>query len=90
MKWYVYIAKCSDGSLYTGITTNLKRRITEHNNDDVKGAKSLRPKRPVVLKYFEIYNNQIMAAKREGAIKNWKREYKIKLIEKQKSKGFTL
>lgn len=84
MKWYVYIVECSDGSLYTGITTNIKRRITEHNNDNIKGAKSLRPKRPVTLKYFEEYNNQINAAKRERAIKNWKRENKIKLIVSKK------
>ncbi len=85
MKWYVYVAEGSDGSLYTGITTDIKRRITEHNKDNIKGAKSLRPKRPVILRYFEEYNDQSEARKRESAIKKWDRDYKIKLILNKKS-----
>lgn len=87
MSWYVYIVQCRDGSLYTGITIDLKRRLVEHNIDNLKGAKSLRGKRPVQLVYSEKYKTQIGARKREIAIKNWKREYKLKLIEKGKSKG---
>jgi putative endonuclease len=87
MTWYCYILKCVDGSLYTGITTDLERRVKEHNNDNKKGAKYTRLKRPVVLKYFEEYNNQSEARIREAAIKNWKREYKLKLINSVKSKG---
>jgi len=83
MKWYVYIVEARDGSLYTGITIDVKRRIAEHNNDNIKGAKSLRAKRPVVLKYTESYNTQQNARKREISIKNWKREYKLKLILNQ-------
>ncbi|MBI4973159.1 GIY-YIG nuclease family protein [Candidatus Roizmanbacteria bacterium] len=82
MKWYVYIVQCKDGSLYTGITLDVVRRVKEHNEDDAKGAKSLRGKRPVKLVYFEEYNNQSEARKREAGIKNWKREYKLKLIMK--------
>ncbi len=89
MKWNVYIVKCKDESLYTGITTNLKRRIIEHNNDDVKGSKSLRGKRPVKLVYYENFETQIEAAKRESAIKNWKRKYKLLLISRNNT-GFTL
>ena len=91
--WYLYIVKCSDGSFYTGITLDPERRVFEHNNDDKKGAKSLRGKRPVELVYLESYHNQIEAAKRENAIKNWKRENKLKLILNSgtlKEKGFTL
>lgn len=84
MNWYVYIVKGNDGSLYTGITIDLKRRIIEHNSDDVKGAKSLRGRRPVKLVYYEKFETQIEAAKRESAIKNWKRKYKIKLINSSK------
>jgi len=80
MNWYVYIAQCKDSSLYTGITTDLKRRLLEHNSDDSKGAKSLRGKRPVKLVYSEEHKTQIGARKREVSIKNWKREYKLKLI----------
>jgi putative endonuclease len=80
MKWYVYIAKCVDNSLYTGITTNPKRRILEHNFSNRLGAKSLRYRRPVKLVYCEEFSNQIQAAKRERAIKGWTRKYKLKLI----------
>ncbi len=82
MSWFVYIAECKDSSLYTGITKDLKRRILEHNNDNVKGAKSLRSKRPVKLVYSEEYQNQIEAARREFAIKKWQRKYKLILIGK--------
>lgn len=78
MIWYLYIVKCKDDSFYTGITNNIKKRISEHNNKI--GAKSLRGKVPVVLAYFEKYNNQQEAAEREREIKGWRREKKIKLI----------
>lgn len=80
MKWFVYIAECRDGSLYTGMTTNIKRRIIEHNTDDLKGAKSLRGKRPIKLVYSEEFKTQSEARKREAAIKNWNRKYKQKVI----------
>ena len=91
MNWFVYIVKCKDESFYTGISTNVKRRIKEHNNKI--GAKSLRGKVPVLLVYLERYNNQIYAAKREREIKGWNRNKKIKLIDGYTSKkfgGFTL
>jgi len=88
MNWYVYIVKCNDNSLYTGITTDIKRRISEHNADNLKGAKSLRGKLPVVLVYSEKFMTQSEARKREMAIKNWKRKYKLLLINK--NHGFTL
>mgnify|MGYP001559157778 CR=1 FL=1 len=86
--WYVYIARCNDGTLYTGITTNTQRREREHNLDNARGAKSLRNKRPVQIVYHERFITRGKATKRERAIKNWGRAYKLKLIEK--SKGFTL
>lgn len=82
MKWYVYIVKCKDESLYTGITTDLQRRIAEHNNDDTKGAKSLRGRRPVGLVYSEEFQTESDAKKREEAIKGWRRKYKLLLIKK--------
>ena len=83
MKWYVYIVKGKDGSLYTGITTDIIRRIHEHNEDKKLGAKSLRGKRPVEMVYSELYPTQSEARKREAAIKRWTREYKLKLIKRQ-------
>jgi len=82
-EWFIYIALCKDNSLYTGITTNIKRREQQHNTDNKNGAKSLRHKRPVKIIYTEKYNNQEEAAKREKVIKNWKRKYKLKLIKNQ-------
>lgn len=82
MDWHVYIVKCSDESLYTGITTDLNRRVIQHNTSNKLGAKSLRGKRPVALVYSEIHLSQSDARKRESAIKQWTREYKLKLIER--------
>ena len=79
--WYVYIVQCKDGTLYTGLTIDIVRRLKEHNEDNIKGAKSLRGKRPVKLVHFEEYNNQSEAKKREAKIKNWNRKYKLLLIE---------
>lgn len=90
MDWFLYIVKGQDNSFYTGITTDLERRISEHNFDNIKGAKSLRGKRPVTLVYKEKFKTQSEARKREAAIKNWKREYKLKLIKKENFEGFTL
>ena len=84
MRWYMYIVRCADDSLYTGITNGLQRRILEHNTNSRLGAKSLRRKRPVVLAYYELFATQNEAAKRERSIKRWTRKYKLKLIE-----GFT-
>ncbi len=84
MNWFVYIVECKNGSLYTGVTTGLKRRLSEHNTDNTKGAKSLRGNRPVKLVYSEVYRTQSEALKREAAIKKLRREYKLKLISKRR------
>ncbi len=85
MIWYLYIARCNDRSLYTGITTNPVRRENEHNFDNKLGAKSLRNKRPVHIVYTESYASHTEVAKREKAIKSWTREHKIKLIGRARS-----
>ncbi|KZL90038.1 GIY-YIG nuclease family protein [Clostridium magnum] len=76
---YVYILKCSDGTLYTGYTNNLKKRLEVHNRG--KGAKYTRCRLPVELVYFEEYSTKSEATKREYAIKQLTRESKIKLTE---------
>ena len=80
--WYVYIAEFGNGALYTGISTDVKRRIKQHNEG--KGAKSLRGKGPVKLVYEEIHGTVTSARIREAAIKKWTRLYKLKLILSQK------
>jgi putative endonuclease len=75
---YVYILRCSDGTLYTGYTNNLEKRLKVHNS--AKGAKYTRCRLPVELVYFEEYCTKSEATKREYAIKQLTRENKIKLI----------
>jgi putative endonuclease len=81
MTYFVYILECADKTLYTGITTDLKRRITEHN-DSKLGAKYTSARRPVKLVYFRKFKNRSSASKVESQIKKLKKSGKIKLIEK--------
>jgi putative endonuclease len=75
----VYILECADGTYYTGITTDLARRIDEHNHSD-KGARYTRARRPVVLRYHEACVDKSHALKREIAIKRLTRTAKTHLI----------
>jgi putative endonuclease len=79
--YFFYILRCSDDSLYSGITTDLQRRVTEHNSDPKKGAKSLRGKKPVVLVYSETFPDLQSALKREREVKKWTKEKKEKLVQ---------
>jgi|SaaInlStandDraft_1057018.scaffolds.fasta_scaffold00460_11 putative endonuclease len=81
IEWWVYLVSCSDGSLYTGITTNVERRISEHNTSK-KGAKYTRNKRPVRLVYSEVQSDRSTASKREYFIKKLSRDEKLNLIKK--------
>lgn len=77
--WYVYIVKCKDESLYTGITTNIGRRIAEHNSLKI-GAKYTKTRRPVKLQYLIKKNNKSLASKEECRIKKLSKKDKIELI----------
>ena len=77
--WYLYILKCRNGAYYTGITTDLEKRIERHNSG--KGAKYTRSNRPVELVYRETYNSESEARKREAEIKSWPRAQKDQLIK---------
>jgi putative endonuclease len=72
--------KCSDDTLYTGITTDLKRRVDEHNNSS-KGAKYTRIRRPIELVYSESFEDKSSASKREYEIKKLSRIKKLGLIK---------
>ena len=76
---YTYMVKCSDGTLYTGWTTDLEHRVKAHN--DGEGAKYTRSRRPVELVYYEEYATKAEAMKREDSIKQLTRKQKEKLIE---------
>ncbi len=78
MSWYLYILACADNTLYTGITTDLARRIQEHNAK--KGAFYTQNKTPVELVYQEAMSDQSAARKREAAIKQLTRKEKLELI----------
>lgn len=83
-EWKVYIVECSDGSFYTGITTDIDRRILEHNYS-LKAAKYTRSRRPVRLVYEESASNRSEASKREYSIKRLKRKNKSSLILSEKN-----
>lgn len=78
MSWTIYILKCADTSLYTGITNDLPRRIAQHESG--KGAKYTRHRSPLVLVYEEASENRSEASKREAAIKKLSRAGKMALI----------
>lgn len=81
-KNYTYILKCSDGTLYTGWTNDLTKRLKAHN--DGRGARYTKTRRPVALAYYESFSSKEEAMRREYEIKHLTRKEKEKLIENQK------
>jgi len=79
---YAYILRCSDGTLYTGWTNNLKKRLASHNEG--KGSKYTRTRRPVELVYYETFETKQEAMSREWHIKHLSREEKEALIQSLK------
>ena len=78
---YTYILRCADGSLYTGWTNDLDKRIRDHA--DGKGGKYTRSRLPVTLVYAEMYETKREAMSREWHIKRMTRREKLELIERQ-------
>lgn len=78
--WQVYIVRCADSSLYTGIARDVVRRIAEHNGNIGAGASYTRTRRPVTLVYCEAAKDRSAASKREYAIKQLGRPAKLALI----------
>ena len=79
--WYVYLLECADSSFYTGITTDLKRRLDEHNSNDKKAARYTRARRPVNMVYFELCQSRSDAASREYEIRKSPRANKLQLAQ---------
>lgn len=75
----LYILKCADGSLYTGITTDVKRRFKEHK--DGKGGHYTRARKVLSVVYTEKHPDRSSASKREAEIKGWSRQRKFNLIK---------
>ena len=77
--YYVYLLRCADGTLYTGFTNDLARRLAAHNAG--RGAKYTRGRRPVELVYWESFSNKSSALRMEYAIKQLPRRQKLTLIQ---------
>jgi len=86
--YYLYILKCADKTLYTGIAVNLERRIREHNSS-ATGAKYTRSRRPVKLVYAKPFRSRSAATKAECKIKALSRIEKLKLIKGEEKHNFT-
>src|SRR4051794_13600347 len=80
--WFVYIVRCGDGSLYTGITTDMNRRCKQHNAGTA--SRYTRSRRPVRLVYHEVRRNRSSALKREVSIKAMNRVEKLSMIRVSK------
>ena len=83
MKWFVYVLQCSDDSYYTGVTTDLNRRLKEHNSSN-RGAKYTRTRRPVEIIYSLEYEDRSSAQKFEYRFKQLTRKQKEEIINKVK------
>jgi len=81
--WFVYIVRCADNSLYTGIAKDVERRIDEHNNDDKLGAKYTKARRPVTLVYQEACDSRSVATRREYEIRQLGRKGKEELLNRE-------
>ena len=80
-QWYVYMLRCSDGTYYSGVTTDLDRRVKEHNGEGAagKGAKYTKARRPVRLAYSESVTDRSVAQRREHALRQLTRTEKEKV-----------
>lgn len=81
--WFVYMLRCADESLYTGITTDIPRRLAEHNGEGGLGSRYTRSRRPVTLVYSEPAEHRAAASRREAAIKRLDRTHKLALCKPQ-------
>jgi putative endonuclease len=79
MAWFVYMVRCADGTFYTGIATDVARRVREHNDSDRLAARYTRGRRPVVLSYAEAVSSRAAALRRERAIRRLRRQEKERL-----------
>ena len=80
--WFLYMVECADGRVYTGITTDVDRRFTEHSDGGIKGAKALRGKGPLKLVFQQKMLNRSAASIAESAIKKLSKQQKLLLIAK--------
>lgn len=80
--WFVYLVRCSDGSFYAGVTTDLERRVRQHNGQIAGGANYTRARRPVALAWFEACEDRSVAQQREYSVRRLSRGEKQRLVAK--------
>jgi putative endonuclease len=80
--WSVYVLRCNDGTLYTGVTRDLQRRLAQHNGDSAGGPRYTRGRRPVTLLWSEPAADRASAQRRESEIKQMPRRDKLRLVER--------
>lgn len=83
---WVYIVKCSDNTLYTGVAIDVEKRLEEHNGFLPKGARYTRARRPVQLVYKKKFKDRSEASREEARIKKLNREEKLQLCKKKKTR----
>lgn len=83
MQYVVYMVRCADNSLYTGITTDITRRINQHNGVRSDGSRYTRSRRPVTLVYTQNARSKAMALRLEARIKSKSKTLKEQLISRQ-------
>ncbi len=84
--WWLYIVRCADNTLYTGVTTDVSRRLCEHNGT-TRGAKYTKTRRPVSLVYKKGYPNRSTAQSAEYTLKKQTRAQKLEIIKKYSQVG---
>ena len=77
--WLEYLLRCADGTLYTGVATDLPRRLRQHNRELAGGARYTRGRRPVTLLWSECHDDRASAQQREASIKSMTRRQKLAL-----------
>jgi len=83
LDWHLYVVRCQDGSLYTGITTNVARRFAQHQEDKGEGAKYLRGRRPLTLVFQKKLGSRSLALGVESKVKKLSKARKEELIKSQ-------
>ena len=84
LDWYLYLIRCRDGSLYTGITTNVARRFAEHQENNIAGAKYLRGRGPLMLVFQKKLGSRSLALGVESRVKKLSKVRKEELIRTKK------
>ena len=77
--WFVYLVECADGTFYTGVTTDLVRRVRQHNGEIVGGPNYTRARRPVALAWYEACENRSVAQQEEYRVRRVSHREKIRL-----------